>query len=788
MTVPSYVVTSGHPRVFFRASEKTALTARSNDAAGWQSLWNGTITTKANSAKAASDITNGENSNPHLRWMLLALYGYIEETGRPLNGYKDKAIKAAIHLANVNPPNPSNAYERSILLGLALVFDICFDDMTSGERNTLAAEIVSVGSNMSSDSRELMDGWSGNDQMCALAAALAIHGYTGFTSQAQALLDEALNFLWGTTATNGRLEMARYQYAGGGAEKGGMYWQLGAWGELWTLWVMSKGTNHDAWTAEMAWAKKMWEWILWTQYRGGASDDPEAHGDNNRSSAPKFFVELRWELSMLANQFPTPDGTEGGKHLRYLYDAYDAHVATDGENAIYDFIFLDKAAVAAVAPSAAATAISAARLFEPPGIFFFRGGAIGNDPWDYDTSVSIRESARKWYWLGHFHMDSGAIQWVHKGDVLLAAPGGYYDLTYSATGHANNALQRSWTQSGCPLVRNSTETYHHYSVASANDGGQQFKKYNNGTTTKSDPENVISMQSDAGGQAWLRCESFTKQDFVGAGSSDAPEATFTVANIRRGYRKFHTDQEKLPICEIKTLYIRPTAANGLTYPCAIRYYRIQKTDADWPTTIPWHSYNTITTTAYGANWTGFNTAETLSPAGKLWLDLRSIADYTRTNATPGTADANGWGADQYKIPIGAVVSGTNYKPTVSQKDRLLTDVKRHSYYVSLTTPAQEERYVFQLMSTDAADSQPSTIGAAWVTDGAQPDYYGKTIGSTTYLIHRTQAIAVVGSPDTTPPANVTGFSVSPRHAALLAAWTDPADSDFKECVVEYRTT
>lgn len=787
MTVPAYVVTSGHPRVFFRASEKTALTARSNNAAGWQSIWDGTITTKANQFKALTDQALGETSIPHLRWMVLALYGYIEETGRPVNGYKDKAIKAAIYLANVNPPNPSNAYERYILIGLALVFDICFDDMTTSEKNTLAAEILSVGANMTDNPVERMHGWSGNDMLCALAGALAIHGYSTYATQAQTLLTRALNFIWGTGtgADAGRLEMARYQYAGGGAEKGGMYFQLGIWGEIWALWVMSKGTDHDAWAAETSWCKKIWEWVLWTQYRGGASDEVEAHGDTNKSTAPKFFVELRWLLSMLAGQFPNPDGTQGGQQLRWLYDRYDSFTATNGENAIYDFLFMDTAAVTPIEPKNATTPAARQKLFSPPGVHFFRGAATGQDSWDYDQCVTYRESARQFFFLGHFHMDSGALQIVHKGDVLVQAPAGYYDLTQSSTGHYNNALLRSWTQSGVPLVFQPGETYSLYSQSSANDGGQQYRKYVDAVKTWSDPGDVWRMQNDAGGLGWLRCESFTATPIVGAGTAASPEVVFTVANLRYGYKKFYTDSLRLPICEVKTIYIRPTAANGLPYPTMIRYYRISKTDPDWVVTIPWHTYQAITTTAYGANWTGWNTAASLSPAGKLWLDIRNVGSYTLTNATPGTPDINGWGADQWKIPQGGA---TNYKPIEASNDRLKPDIKRHSLYVSLTVPVAEEHYVFQGITTDAADSQPSTIGAAWITDGAAPDYYAKTIGSTSYYMHRTQAIASIGAPDSTPPANVTGFAVAARNKALYATWTDPVDSDFKECVVEYRTT
>lgn len=780
MTVPAFTVYSGRPRVFFRDTDLTAITARTNSSSAWQSLWDNVIIPAANNYDDDADSSVGGRGDPG-RFMVLALAGLVEDNST----YRNKAITAAIWLAANNPPNPTNASGREVLLCLVVVFDLLYDYMTASQRTAIANEIVfwcttSGDAGMSASSNEWMDGHSGIDQMCQLAGALAIHG---FHSQATTLLNESMNFIYGASANQGRLEMARYQYTAGGTEKGGTYFQLGARAELGYLWFLDNGTNLDTWAMEDAWASKVWEAVLWTQYRGNVAQDHEAHGDTNKVTSPRFMIELRWIIAMLATKFASVDS---GKYMRWLYDQYDGFDSSFADSEVWGVIFLDRANVTSLAPSAAGSPPASSKLFYPPGIAFHRGAASGS-AWNFENSVTARVSARKWFWEGHFHLDAGSVQIVYKGDALLLAPAGAYSLDVSTTAHNNNALQRSWLQSLCPLVIDPSQTYHKGTInagnLSINDGGQHYRKWvNTSGGTDSDPTNVIRMQNDGGGTAWLRCESFIE---VANNSS----VYALRANIRNAYKKFNTSSQRCSVLDVKYMFIKPTVANGLTDWALLYYCRIVKADPDWVTTIPLHAYGTITTTSYGAHWLGYNGVNSISPAGKLWLDIRNISDYTRTNSTPGSAiSGTVWFANQFKF----LGSGTNFLPDDDANVREYRDIKKHSLYVKKTTQVAEERYVFLLMPTSSSASEPAT-SRVWETDGAFPNHYAITFeGTETYGWHRTLDQAIHpgggGAPDTTPPANPTSLGVSARNAALLTTWVDPADSDLDHIEIWKRTS
>ncbi len=779
MTVPSFSVISNRPRVFFRDTDLAAITARTNDVNGWKTLWDNVIIPAANNYDDDADSDIGGRGDPG-RFLVLALAGLVENNST----YRNKAITAAVWLADNNPPNPTNTSGREVLLCLTIVFDLLYDYMSSTQRTTIANEIVYWCSGpvpgeggMSANNSEWMDGHSGIDQMHQLAGALAIHG---FHSQATTLLNESMNFIFGTGPNQGRIEMARYQYAGGGAEKGATFFQLGCRAELGYLYFLKNATTWDSWTAETAWASKIWEWVLWTQWRGSDAQTYEAHGDTGKISNPLFHMELRWIIGMLATQYA---GVNGGKYMRWLFDQYVGLDNDFADNQIFDVLFLDRANTTSLAPSTTPPATS--KMFFPPGTYMFRGAASGDNAWNYQQSVTARVNARKWYWQGHFHLDSGSVQIVYKGDPLLLSPAGAYELTICSTCHNNNWMQRSVGQSLCPLVLDPSQVYHkgNPSVStnlSANDGGQHYQKWVNGSgATEFDPNNVFKMQNDAGGQAWLRCESFNE-------IVNDSAVTFLSANIRNGYRKFITNSQRCPTLRVKYLFIRPTVDNGLTHWAMLYYCRIVKADPDWVTQIPIHTYGAITTTAYGGHWLGYRGVNSLSPAGKLWLDIRNISAYTLTNNTPGTLDANGFGANQFKIGG----TGTNYKPTGASSALELQDVKKHSLYVKKTTQISEEHYVMLFMPTASNASEPAAT-RAWVTDGAQPNHYGITLnGTETYLIHRTldEVVYPGAAADTTPPGNPTSVVVTPKNTALLTTWTDPVDADLDHIEVWYRTS
>jgi hypothetical protein len=769
MTVPAYTMRTAHPYVFFLDSEKSAIAARVADSAGWKTLYDNTIKPAATSYKGYAAGTLAANSEVQNRLMVLLLVAWLEETGRPDGGYRDKAVDAAVALCAI-PDDQSPTYYRNRLLALAAVFDVCFDWLTSSEKSTIAAEIVHQASRCTAPVNEYMHGHGGNDQMCALAGGLAISGYH---SSAASIINRALEFWWGTgatgTADGGRWEMPRHSCSDGGDDQGSWYNYLMGWAEVLIPHFMSHATTDvDPFVSEVAWMKKRWEWHIWSGWTGTTDHDFDAQGDVYKLSGTYFHWQQRIFLAIVADKFRNNDSLQGGHMLAWLFAQWDALDSSYADSSVWQILFLDRAAVTTVHPKDATTVPSCSRLFNPPGVYYGRWAPSGEDDWDYDESCVFRISARQWYYLGHTHLDAGSVMIHFKGDRILQAPAGIYS-DYGDSHHMN-AYQRSWLQSLVPLIHDPSAVWNRYSTLAASDGGQQFKK-STYTDRTSDPGRMYYMLNDGGGETWLRTRSFEKvQD-------DHPTTmTFLVADLEPAYRKYSTDSPRCSVCEVKYLIIWPNATNGLTWPALLYYARIVKSDSDWRTQIPFHSYQAWTTTSYGAHTTGYRSV------GKLWVDIYNHAAYTKLNVPPGTPlDANNYGPDQFRIYGDGAA---NWKPSRAAKTRELPDLCRHSLYIEKTTRTTQEDYVMLLMLSGSADSEPVT-GRSWVTE---TDWYGITLGADIYRIHKTQDLAVHGSPDTTPPAEVTGLALTARDRGILARWTDPADSDLNKIRIFKRTS
>lgn len=773
MAIPVLTVNSEHPHVWAKQSDRAAYVARTNDTAGWKTLWDDTIIPRANTLKAQTNSFIMGGSSPEGRFAVLVIAGWIEETGRPAGGYKDVAIRALKYLAGLaDTTAPTGVRER--LEALAVGFDFLYTDMTTAERDLVAAEMVQQVDRASLREDEEMDGWSGNDQCSALAAILAGYGHPSIAAAMATRLQRTLGHFYGTQPNRGRLTMARYSGADGADEKGANYTHYGRNAELRVLWFLAQATNLDTFTQESAWASKVWEWFLWQGIGGSYAWDLDPLGDTAKPDEPIFHVYSRWDHAIVATKYPNTGGLQGGQIARWCFDQWTARDTPFADNSIFDVIFLDRAAVSPVHPKDASTPPATKRLFTPPGIFFIRRAKRGSgDPnWHRDNVARFRISARKKIYLGHAHVDAGSVRADVKGDPCLLSPAGYYD-DFGGVHHAN-AYQRSWLQSLCPIVKDPGAVYTRYSQAVVNDGGQQFRKFSGfiPPSSESDPNYSYAMVNDAGGLAWARADKFDKL-------KDTAEQTFLRADIREAYRRRNTDPQRCPVLDVKFLIIEPSSANGLFWPAMLWYARIQKQVPSWMTEIPFHAPKPQTLTAYGWHNEGH------FGVSKLWVDVRNLSDYTRVSVARGTPlDANGYGPDQFRIS-GA---GTNYKPVEAPGDRHHADLKTDSIFLRKNANDGEERYVCLLMLSEAGDSEP-VPSRAWVTDAAQPDYYGVTLGTETHLVHRTLDLAVFGgSPDTTPPAECTGKTLTPRHGGILTRWTDPTTSDFSLVRVYRRNT
>jgi hypothetical protein len=759
MTVPAYTVYGNRPRLFFRDTEKAALVAKVADPAGWKTIWDATIIPAANYYKARTDLQIVQTGAPHNRIAVLAFAGYLTETGVPAGGYKARAISAAITLAGLSD-SVSPTDKRARALTLAIVFDFLYADLTAGQRDTLAAEMIAQCDRMAENPANMMDGYEGNDQM--VQAALALTGYGHGAHDWSARLTEALTFYYGADVEAGLWALPRF-CNDGGHWKGSNYCYLDAWSEVWMLWILKKATDIDTVTDEADWASKLWEYAIHMTYHE-ADKDVEAHGDTFKTSSPLFQWEERQFLSVLSTLYPEPNGTEGGKHLRWIYEQKNTVDAAYADSLIFDVIIQDKT-IAAVAPKDAAVAPAKVRLFSPPGLLYARSS------WDYAVASKIRVECRDWYDLGHRHLSAGSCQIDRRGDRLLLAPAGLYDsYDYKVDGvdvhtHHDSAYQRSWLQSLVPLVFRPAQSYQRYSEAMINDGGQHFKKFG----TASDAGNIYDTQSDGGGLAWLRC-SYTNP----LNPNDAEVAYLTI-DLSPAYKKYYTDAADVTI-RAKFLVIHPTAGNGLTEDALLWYARIQKTTASWRTMIPLHFGNVFTPTDYGGHATGYR------GTGRLWVNVWEKNLLAIAHQQPGTpVDALGYGAQQFVPPT----LSTNYPPNQAPNAREWPDLKRDSIYLERSARTTDERYAifFQIGAAGASRVIPT-----WATDVSGS--VGVYLGTRKYLLGETAETVTYGDqgPDTTPPPEVSGLSLTVGDTELTARWTNPASADLAKVRVYKRTT
>lgn len=759
MAVPSLTVRSAQPRLFFRDTDLAMYQARAADADGWKTAWDATIRPGANARRLDTDFSWVSYETIHTRLLPVVLVGWMEETSRVDGGFRDMAIRAADHLCDIPDTSvPTNDRYRS--LALALVFDAFRHQMTTTEYNKILAEMIVQMNRGTMREDEKVDGHSANDSKCRLACVLA--GYGHGTRNWNADLQAILTWWYGTSV--GRMETCRYFHSDGAPLAGGNYSYLRLWSESWLPWILTKSTDYDALAAESAWMEKLWEFLLWNCYSGGASFDYESHGDTARISEPIFILELRWAQALLMGAFPSPGGTDGDRHLRWMYDQYLTRETQTAESLGFDFLFFDRASVSALAPASASPAISTRRFFSPPNLFYAR------DSWDY-TGPMYRISGRERYELGHRHQDAGSIAITYSGEPLLLTPAGRYDV-FDSVPHHGNWYQRTMGQSGALLVYDPAQVYTFYNKARENDGGQQLKKYLHPIHGEiADAWNVEELRNDGGGLAWKR------SDFsVQASSGDH---RFLVCDAREAHKRRHTDTPRFSVYKSSYLLIAPTPGNGLPCSALLVYHRVVKTTNSWRTCVPWHFRGTVTAQTFGCDGTGG------ASVGRLWIDLRNPSAYTTRIDVQGSPLVNGYGPTQFLH----YWTGVNMPPSVAVGTRHDPWTKRSTWWVEQTTRAADERYVFLLMPAAYAASEPVS-SRAWSTDEADPDWYKITLGTVTYGIHRTLDQATFGDVeiDTTPPAEVTDQALAARDRALLYTFTDPADGDLAGVEVQFRTS
>ena len=763
MTIPSYTVESQRPRLWWRNSDLATIQARVGVGGSWETEYVNEVDAYVQSVRndTAASIINGESS-PQENLLAIALVAHVDND----SALMDLGIAVALALINDSYHTSSSDRWRDRAFALAIAFDAFYNDMTSGERSTIASEVETSALDMSQRiPQELMTGHSGLEQVAAIHCGLALHGYD--TPAANSILNSSMRFWFGDDVPlpsggtgAGRIAQMRHITSDGGSVWSHYHFRNHTWEIGWLFHVLSTATNYNAWTDPAnSTFLDTWEWLLW-MVRGGTDRDPEAFSDFVLTTAPTMN---RSRAMAFVQQWV--HASERQAQIRWLYDEHDGGDRSRETHA-FDIVLGEKYATS-TSPAAATPTIPTERLFDPPGMYYFRQAPSGQNDWDYDNSVVYRVSGREFYMMEHTHLDTGAVAMRFNGDPLILSPSGNYDDFGGA--HGINVYHASSYQSGVPLVHDSSESWQWFSQGVVNDGGHQRKKYiDDPWRSPSRPYTVDYMLNDAGGEAWRQTNDFELVD------SNADYSYLHLDNTPC-YRLLHTDTPKATVL-IKYMIIKVNGSNGLAYPALLYFARITKADADFPTYVAWHHRTATTSTAYG--WT----AEGGEQSGKVWVDFYDIANYERRIELAGTLDANGWGDNQFEQPFG---SGTNYKPTQADRARIEMNTKRESVWCRKFDLDPVDDCLFLFMPTARLDSEPAT-GRVWINE---TDWYGIDFGGgQEYRLHKTAKLAQgpAGGADTTPPGEVSGVVTTPADGQVTLQWTNPGDADLDKVCIRHR--
>jgi hypothetical protein len=518
--------TATHPRLLFKASDKTLLQARATAPKFWadwfsNKMFDYAFNNRSASASSLLGTPGAIKSAVHQKCLTFATVGYLTDAFS--TDIKAQAITLAKYLAQTwaTPVISEGTQEdREVLLGMAFVFDILFQDISAADRKIIGDGIIAQCDLMSLSYGELMDGHSGGDQACQLIGALALVGesgagydYTTGGSNATTRLNEALDFWFGQNAGDqARFDYDRYFGADGGSGKGVWYQNLGYWytslfSRCYHNAVASSTLDGDDYTlyTNESWWGKVGEWFLNAHARG----DLEYFkiGDTARVSSPLFHEYSRVSLAHLM--------THGGAwrgNICWLYRILNALETGSAYTKTLDFLLCDPDDPANISTPPATNAVATSRLFAPPGSYFYRSS------WDIagEDNCIVNIHAPEYYYLGHQDLDVGSIQINVGKDMVLCNTGTHSSSDAKAKyggSHCNEWQRQSLSKSGIVLVddeagvvaatpvedstphtnKNEAGTHTTYNHG---EGGQLHKKYVMATgTSTAATSNTITLAS-----------------------------------------------------------------------------------------------------------------------------------------------------------------------------------------------------------------------------------------------------------------------------------------------------
>lgn len=695
-SIVGYNVVSTYPRIFVRATDKTAITARTDSTSSWKTYWDNRLTPYITTLKGQTDATIcAVNGNSYSRFMCLGLWGWIEND----TAAHTKLLSAAKYLAQTTGIWSSWTQRRYQVLCLAYAYNFLRTGVitfAAADRKIIGDALMSMTTGGTNDTQEFLDGHSAGNYMAYFIAAATLYGESGsgydYTAAATTKMDAALGF-WFGDITDDVCHMDSWRYFGdqGAHWMGASYTQIGGWKMSFMLNAMQSALTditldsvaYDP-IADESWIEKIGEFFLHIWMRG--DDDYFTVMDTARVVEPWVHDQMRQTLGFLI--------TNGGtyrKPLRWMLDTLNAKETVASYAPIHDVLFYDPADADNASLPPQSTSIARTFYANPPGTYFYRS------TWDYKTACVVQIECPERYFQGHSHLNRGSIQIAFKDDMVLGHSGLYRtsDANANFNGpHHHYYYQQSIACSGVPLCDDGT--YVHYAYNELGSwfayptalGGQTWKM--DGTTK--DAYDVDELTTAGGGESWLAAE-MTRP------VTATDDYDFVVCDVQRAYVRDYTElggaTERIRACKIKYLIIK----RETDWPIVLRVMTMESRLAAMEKRDVWHSYGqwTLSDAANGAR---RGTAQGYRGVGKVVIDLYNPSDFDVAQVGGGTLDGSGYAAQQFYY------DGTNYPPSNPCPARYLPDLCRYRLEHVAANDRTEETFVQLLMPMGIAESPP----------------------------------------------------------------------------------
>jgi hypothetical protein len=809
VSILTYTVRGTRPRAIANAGDKTALTTRSNTAGSWQTWYDGSGLSQADGYLTATDATLTNSEAAYNRFLLLALYGWIEGT----TSYHTKLLSSAKYLAQHPTIWEAFISRRFQILALSYAYDfldagvIAFADADKKIIGDALQSLCTANAHVNlttGDYDEYLDGHSAGNLMSQMVAGIVLSGESGtgfnYSTFATTQIDEALNFFYGASASDPKgLDVMRY--FGGAQPAGTWYSMLRTWKFVHALQAIRKGMVQNSETAHSLqlngtdynpdvdedWIASAGEYILHSWLRG--DDNFWAVNDSQRVTNPWLHDYTRHPLSWLVAL-----GGTWRKSLRWLLDTLNAKTAAvnqlAGYQQVFDFFFYDPSDTdnASVHPKDASPAIAKTIFANPPGSLFSRSS------WDYKQAAVLSWEIPERYYMGHPHLLVGGMQVAVRQDLVLTHSGFYSTsdplANYGAL-HHRQWYQQSISQSGIPLVDDGVTTHQNYNATGSlatyqtGLGGQVWMAYDaGGGVIVRDPQNLSEMLMSGGGEAFHRA--------ISRMPANTSEYTFAYCDSTFAYCGDYQIRatSRVPLCHLKLLIIHAEGA----WPVYLYVCRVQSRQSSFQKRVCWHSYGAWAQSFPHASASGngdcyrhtaYGYLATSAPSnpsgGKIALDT-----YTPSGSGmvfqqfggAGTPNAAGYYPQQFFF------GGTNYPPTYAPNSRWIAEVGRYTLQALSPATRTEETFAF-LIQPMGKDDAP--LAYSWVDEN---DYIGITFTDTghTYKIAREEfaVLAGTGGEESGPPAAPTGLVASPGILKATVSWSPNTESDISSYRVYYR--